>query len=498
MIAVENIELYRYEIHSLLKAFYPQETVKVFVGEPDLRKYPEPAFLRAEFHPEYMEMEIRGSSTSAPEEIICRRVEAPEGVSFASKGSLCKTTAKHMLYDMLSAITGLTLPWGELIGIRPTKIAMTRLRAGDSCEEAAAFMEKEHLVSREKAALAAQIADRERQILSGIHYENGFSLYVGIPFCPTTCLYCSFTSFPLTSWRSRVDEYLDTLEREMEASAPLMQGKILDTLYIGGGTPTTLEPAQSQRLIRMIGQYFDLKSLQEFTVEAGRPDSITPEKLAVLKENGVSRISVNPQTMRDRTLKLIGRQHSSSDTIRAFHMAREAGFDNINMDIILGLPGENEDDVRYTIEQIRELNPDDLTVHSLAVKRASKLQKWIEKNGFSSIRNTDASMKIAAEGAAAMGMYPYYLYRQKNMSGNFENVGYAKEGKAGIYNILIMEEKQSILALGAGSISKGVFEGGRIERCDDAKEVEIYIDHIEEMIERKRKLYDPTFAIVKK
>ena len=445
-----------------------------------------------------MEMEIRGSSTSAPEEIICRRAEAPEGVSFASKGSLCKTTAKHMLYDMLSAITGLTLPWGELIGIRPTKIAMTRLRAGDSCEEAAAFMEKEHLVSREKAALAAQIADRERQILSGIHYENGFSLYVGIPFCPTTCLYCSFTSFPLTSWRSRVDEYLDTLEREMEASAPLMQGKILDTLYIGGGTPTTLEPAQSQRLIRMIGQYFDLKSLQEFTVEAGRPDSITPEKLAVLKENGVSRISVNPQTMRDRTLKLIGRQHSSSDTVRAFHMAREAGFDNINMDIILGLPGENEDDVRYTIEQIRELNPDDLTVHSLAVKRASKLQKWIEKNGFSSIRNTDASMKIAAEGAAAMGMHPYYLYRQKNMSGNFENVGYAKEGKAGIYNILIMEEKQSILALGAGSISKGVFEGGRIERCDDAKEVEIYIDHIEEMIERKRKLYDPTFAIVKK
>ena len=345
-------------------------------------------------------MEIRGSSTSAPEEIICRRVEAPEGVSFASKGSLCKTTAKHMLYDMLSAITGLTLPWGELIGIRPTKIAMTRLRAGDSCEEAAAFMEKEHLVSREKAALAAQIADRERQILSGIHYENGFSLYVGIPFCPTTCLYCSFTSFPLTSWRSRVDEYLDTLEREMEASAPLMQGKILDTLYIGGGTPTTLEPAQSQRLIRMIGQYFDLKSLQEFTVEAGRPDSITPEKLAVLKENGVSRISVNPQTMRDRTLKLIGRQHSSSDTIRAFHMAREAGFDNINMDIILGLPGENEDDVRYTIEQIRELTPDDLTVHSLAVKRASKLQKWIEKNGFSSSRYSKSFISTKVVGSA--------------------------------------------------------------------------------------------------
>ena len=159
------------------------------------------------------------------------------------------------------------------------------------------------------------------------------------------------------------------------------------------------------------------------------------------------------------------------------------------MDVMLGLPGESEEDVRYTIDEITQLGPDDLTVHSLAVKRASRLQKWIEKNGFSSINNTDRSMKIAADGAARMGMHPYYLYRQKNMSGNFENVGYAKDGKAGIYNILIMEEKQSILALGAGSISKGVFPGGRIERCDDAKEVSVYIDHIDEMIERKRKLY---------
>jgi oxygen-independent coproporphyrinogen-3 oxidase len=344
-------------------------------------------------------------------------------------------------------------------------------------------------VSSEKAALAADIADRERRILSDIHYEDGYSLYVGIPFCPTTCLYCSFTSFPLSSWKARVDAYLDTLEREMAASAPLMEGKILDTLYIGGGTPTTLEPAQSERLIRMIGQYFDLGRLQEFTVEAGRPDSITAEKLSVLKECGVERISVNPQTMLDRTLKLIGRQHSAQQTIDAFTLAREAGFDNINMDIILGLPGETPEDVQYTIDVIGGLKPDDLTVHSLAIKRASRLHKWIEKNGFTSINNTDESMQIAAKGAADMGMKPYYLYRQKNMSGNFENVGYAREGKAGIYNILIMEEKQSILALGAGSISKCVFPGGRIERCDDAKEVEIYMSNIDEMIERKRKLF---------
>ena len=445
MIAVENVELYRYEIHSLLKAFYPQETVKVFVGEPDERKYPEPAFLRVDFENDRIEMTIL-----PPEQ---------------------------------PAVTG------ELIGIRPTKIAMTRLREGDSVEEAALFMEREHLVSPEKAALAADIADRERRILSGIHYEDGYSLYVGIPFCPTTCLYCSFTSFPLSSWKERVDAYLDTLEREMEASAPLMEGKILDTLYIGGGTPTTLEPAQSERLIRMIRQYFDTTRLQEFTVEAGRPDSITAEKLSALKECGVERISVNPQTMLDRTLKLIGRQHSAQQTIDAFKLAREAGFNNINMDIILGLPGETPEDVQYTIDVISDLRPDDLTVHSLAIKRASRLHKWIEKNGFTSINNTDESMEIAAKGAADMGMKPYYLYRQKNMSGNFENVGYALDGKAGIYNILIMEEKQSILALGAGSISKGVFPGGRIERCDDAKEVEIYMDNIEEMIARKRKLF---------
>ena len=495
MIAVENIELYRYEIHSLLKAFYPRETVKVFVGEPDVRKYPDPAFLRVGFEENFIEMKLMGEGSPEADRdagegpAMVRRIEAPAGTVYNVKSPECKTAAKHMLYEMLSEYTGTSLPWGELIGIRPTKIAMSRLKDGDTPEEAALYMQREHLVSREKAELAAEIAQRERKILSGIHYENVYSLYVGIPFCPTTCLYCSFTSFPLASWRDRVDEYLDALEREMEASAPLMEGKILDTLYIGGGTPTTLEPAQSERLIGMIRQYFDLSSLREFTVEAGRPDSINAEKLEVLKRCGVGRISVNPQTMRDRTLKLIGRQHSAGQTEDAFRLAREAGFDNSNMDIILGLPGETQEDVQYTIDEIKALGPDDLTVHSLAVKRASRLQKWIEKNGFSSINNTDESMKIAARGAADMGMHPYYLYRQKNMSGNFENVGYAADGKAGIYNILIMEEKQSILALGAGSISKGVFPGGRIERCDDAKEVAVYIANIEEMIERKRKLY---------
>jgi oxygen-independent coproporphyrinogen-3 oxidase len=490
LIASVNTELYRYEIHSLIKAFYPEEDVKVLVeGAPIKGAGREEAARTAPFMTVHFSED---SLEAALPQAGLRLSEKADKEPFDRKGRECKTVLKHLVYDILSAHTGRQLPWGELIGIRPTKIAMQRLLEGDTKEEAAEFMIREHKASREKALLAADIAGREKEILSGIHYENGYSLYVGIPFCPTTCLYCSFTSFPIGAWTKRVDEYLEALEKEIEAGAALMEGKILDTVYIGGGTPTTLEPDQLERLITALKSHFPMENLQEFTVEAGRPDSITPEKLRVLKEQGVTRISVNPQTMRDETLKLIGRRHSVEQTEEAFRMAREAGFDNINMDIILGLPGENEEDVAYTIDRIRALDPDSLTVHSLAVKRASKLQQWIEKNGYAQINNTDEGMKIAAAGAADMDMKPYYLYRQKNMSGNFENVGYAREGKYGIYNILIMEEKQSILALGAGSISKAVFPGGRIERSDNCKDIDTYISTIDEMIARKGRLYGQT------
>ena len=225
-------------------------------------------------------------------------------------------------------------------------------------------------------------------------------------------------------------------------------------------------------------------------MEAGRADSITAEKLKVLKEYGVTRISVNPQTMKQETLDLIGRRHTVEQVKEAFALAREAGFTNINMDLILGLPGETAEDVGNTMREVKKLKPDSLTVHSLAIKRASKLSQWIEENGITALNNTDETMQITMDGAREMGMVPYYLYRQKNMSGNFENVGYAEEGKFGIYNILIMEEKQTIVALGAGSITKRVFPDGRIERCDNVKDVALYIEKIEEMIERKRKLFE--------
>ena len=247
---------------------------------------------------------------------------------------------------------------------------------------------------------------------------------------------------------------------------------------------TLLSPAAAPLLEQMAQRAHEL-TLRYF----GRADSITREKLEVLHRHQVSRISVNPQTMKQETLDIIGRKASVEQVLTAYQLAREVGFDNINMDLILGLPGELEADVLRTIEKIVELAPDSLTVHSLAIKLASRLNQWIQENGVSMLHNTDETMKIAAAGAEKLGMKPYYLYRQKNMSGNFENTGYARPGKYGLYNILIMEEKQTIVALGAGSITKRVFPDGRIERCDNVKDVGLYIEKIDEMIERKKELF---------
>ena len=266
--------------------------------------------------------------------------------------------------------------------------------------------------------------------------------------------------------------------------------KKLNSIYIGGGTPTTLEPEQLDRLLTMIEERFDLSHLLEFTVEAGRPDSITREKLEALRKHPVvDRISVNPQTMKDETLKVIGRHHTVQQTIDSFYLARELGFDNINMDLILGLPGESLDDVKHTMEQIRQLHPDNLTVHSLALKRAARLNICRDEYKDYKMEITPEHHAVTAQGAAGMGMAPYYLYRQKNMAGNFENVGYGLPGKEGIYNILIMEEKQTILALGAGSVTKRVYADGRIERCANVKDVAQYIERIDEMTLRKQKLF---------
>ena len=401
-----------------------------------------------------------------------------------------KDIVKIALYKLLVKLTGKTLPWGNLTGIRPAKLAMGLIESGMKNTEAAQEMRERYMVSPQKTALAITIANREREILKDIDYENGYSLYVGIPFCPSICLYCSFSSYPLKQWKNRVNQYLEALCKEIKEVAAIMKakGRKLDTVYIGGGTPTTLEPEQLKVLLDALMENFCCENLAEFTIEAGRPDSITREKLMMIRNYPITRISVNPQTMNQETLDIIGRRHTVEETKQAFMLARECGFDNINMDLIVGLPGEDKIMVENTLNEVKALAPDSITVHSLAVKRAARLNIFKDKYQEMTFENNQEIMDMTMKAAYEMEMGPYYLYRQKNMKGNFENVGYAKVDKAGIYNILIMEEKQPIIALGAGGSSKLVFDQGkRIERVENVKDVTNYIDRIDEMIERKRK-----------
>ena len=407
------------------------------------------------------------------------------------------------LYDFLSECTGKELPWGNLTGIRPTKLIRTMLEEeialdpnGTNVNESDFVIEKikerayaERRLRGEKLELGIDIAKREIDIMSRLHGTDGYSVYVGIPFCPSTCLYCSFTSNPIFKYKDKIGDYLKALKKELEWTASNLSDRYLDTIYIGGGTPTTLSPEQLDELLGYITSILPFEHVREFTIEAGRADSITKEKLEVIRKYPINRISVNPQTMSDKTLKLIGRNHSVGQFVEAFKLAREMGFENINTDIIIGLPGETVEDVKHTMDELVKLAPDSLTVHSLAIKRASRLKRWMEENELEITMDYDEAMRICAEGAKKIGLNPYYLYRQKQMAGNLENTGYSTPGKEGLYNILIMEEIQSIVAIGAGSVSKCVYPDGRIERCDNVKDIDLYLSQIDEMINRKTRLF---------
>ncbi|MBR5951877.1 MAG: coproporphyrinogen dehydrogenase HemZ, partial [Pseudobutyrivibrio sp.] len=371
--------------------------------------------------------------------------------------------------------------------IRPTKISLGMIEEGASDDEITSYMKDTYLTSQEKIDLSLEVSHKEHELLSKIDYDNGYSVYIGIPFCPSTCLYCSFTSYPIGLWMKKLDDYIDALEKEMAFTAESCKDKSLTTIYIGGGTPTSLDAEHLERLLSLIDKYFDTKSLLEYTIEAGRPDSITYEKLQVMKNHPVSRISINPQTMNQKTLDLIGRFHKVEDIHRVYGWAKELGFENINMDLILGLPGETIEDVQYTLSEVEKLSPDNLTVHSLALKHSARLNYDKEAYEDYLVENSQKHMDICLEAARRMDMEPYYLYRQKNMAANLENIGYAKEGKEGLYNILIMEEKQTIMALGCGTACKFVTDHGKtVTRCENVKDVQLYMDRIDEMIERKR------------
>lgn len=467
-----NEPKFEYDIHSLVKAFFPSEDVKVIPEEEGKE-----ADFFVTYSKEFFSFEDHGGKChfSVPVKENASRIEE-------------KNTVKRLIYSSLKEYTGKELVWGDLTGIRPTKIPRKMLDEGKSEEEILRYMKDTYFISDEKGLLAIDIAKRERKIIEPLS-KKGYSVYIGIPFCPTTCLYCSFTSNPIAMWKNRVDDYLSALEKEIIFTGKERSGQVIDTIYIGGGTPTSLDANQLERLLSSVDKYLDTSHLLEYTVEAGRADSISIEKLKILKAHGVTRVSVNPQTMNQATLDLIGRRHTVSDVIRAFNDARDVGFSNINMDIILGLPGEGIPEVTRTIEEIVKLSPDSLTVHSLAVKRGSRLYEHVTELGYDTMINTRETMEIAAMGAGRLSMKPYYLYRQKNMAGNFENTGYATEGNYGIYNILIMEELEPIVALGAGSVSKVITKEGKLVRNDNVKDVSLYIEKTDEMLERKRELF---------
>lgn len=470
---------FQYDVYTLVKAFFPEEEVRVSVGAED-ESVENNRLLQVQYSQKNVRIILKDQTG-----VLSDRTAEFQSCERKSK----KNKLKRLLYEQLSEAAGRQLPWGNLTGIRPVKIVMSMLEQGKERQEVERRVMETYCMSREKAELSLNIAERELSVLSTFPYREGYSLYVGIPFCPTTCLYCSFTSYPIISWREHTKEYLAALYKELEYIAQRMKKKRLDSVYIGGGTPTTLSAKELMELLSFIREKFDLSSVKEFCVEAGRPDSITKEKLTVLKQCGVERISINPQTMNEKTLRVIGRQHSVADIVRAFELAQAVGFRTINMDIILGLPGEELKDLEHTMEEIKKLSPQNLTVHSLALKRAARLN--IQKTLFAEKINAapQKMMIMASEYAKTMEQFPYYLYRQKNMGGNLENVGYAKEGHIGLYNILIMEEKQTIMAAGAGAMTKNVLKNGDIIRVENVKDVANYMNRVDEMIARKEEVF---------
>ena len=419
---------------------------------------------------------------------------APEGTEVQIRRAR-KRQVKMALYELLRDQSGMRPPWGALTGIRPTRLLYEGLDDGLPMEEARARVMREFDVSEDRADLLCEIAEMQRGIRAP--EPGSFDLYIGIPFCRTRCSYCSFSSGEIGRNGKLVAPYTEALLKEIEGSAALMReaGLRVRAAYVGGGTPTAIPCGDLERIIAAAREAFP--GAVEWTVEAGRPDTIDREKLTMLRRMEIGRISVNPQTFSDETLALIGRAHTGEETVATYELARELGFDDINMDLIAALPGETPEVFSRTLDKVIALAPESVTVHSLAIKRSSKLHEQMHVSGA-------GHTQVSAAGAGEMiacarkrlteaGWRPYYLYRQKYMAGNLENVGYARPGKACLYNIGNMEETASVLALGAGGISKWLFGGRdlRIERAANLKSIEEYVSRVDEMVERKRRLIFP-------
>lgn len=465
----------RYEYEKLARVFFPDQ--KMNEAEAD-----DPQALRIEvrWHGRRLSSKLRLDGRELFDETL-----APENMS--EDKNYCELTVAQLLCRQLISLTGFNPPWGLLTGIRPMKL-LRMLTREYGREEAERRFREDYLVSEKKLALSRRTIVGEDKILS-LSRDNSFSLYISVPFCPSRCSYCSFVSQSVEHAAKLIPQYTELLVRELKKTAEIAAslGLHLESVYMGGGTPTTLSAEQLERVLTATADYFDMSGIHEFTVEAGRPDTITPEKLAAIRRSGVGRISINPQTLNDEILRSIGRRHTVEQVYKAMDMAKAAGFDNINMDLIAGLQGDTFESYVRTIDGVIAMEPASITVHTLAMKRSASMVTGhiaeYNSEGETASRMLDYGEKRLTES----GYDPYYLYRQSGMVGNLENVGWAKPGFEGVYNVFIMDETHTILAVGGGAVTKlKQPHVNNIERIFNYKYPYEYISRFDEMTDRKK------------
>jgi len=412
-----------------------------------------------------------------------------------------KPALLRALHDALEQQTGDHQPWGILSGVRPMKLVHMMLAKGTPLAEIRETLRYEYLISPERIELLLQIADAQSEAVPDLYnIEREVSLYIGIPFCPTHCAYCTFPAYSMEDKATYAPSFLDALEKEFRAvGAFLHEHQVpVTTVYVGGGTPTSLRAPELDRVFRALYENIPgADTWRELTVEAGRPDTITPERIEVMRRHKVNRISVNPQTFKAETLKVIGRGHTPDIVDKRFYMVQEAGFENINMDMIIGLPGETVEDVRHTRDRIGALNPDSVTVHTLQFKRTATVNKERDAYAIPETPEVRQMMRETQEWAASLGQRPYYVYRARDILGNLENIGYARPGKESIYNVCIMEERQTIIGLGGGASTKlyNYHQDGHLQHIYNAKEPKAYVDTVDAMIQKKLQALSEIFAV---